>query len=293
VVRVWKEIGSDHVTLVSAGLAMYALLAVFPGLAAAVSLYGMFATPRDVISHMQAFAGVLPPGTWEIFSQQLQSVAGHQPHTLTIAAMTGLAIALWGAKSGMSSLMTATNIAYTEDEKRGFFRQLLVSLLFTIVAIVGFLVVLLLGVAIPLVLQVLGTQSWLQVVIGALRWALLWMIAVLGLALIYRYAPARHRARWQWVSWGSVIAATLWLLGSLAFAFYVRTFGTYGKTYGALGGVVVLLMWFYLSSFFVVLGAEINAEMERQTRRDTTEGPEAPLGRRGAYAADTVGPPAQ
>jgi membrane protein len=288
--RVWEQIGSDHVTLVAAGLAMYALLAVFPGLAAAIALYGIFATPADVIEHMESFAAVLPPGTWEIFSRQLQTVAQNTQGSLTTAAGIGLLIALWGARAGMAALMVATNIAYSEPEKRSFVKQVLLSLLFTIAAIAGFLIVLAIGVAIPVALEVLGTRPWVQVVIGVLRWIVLWLMAVTGLAIVYRYAPAREPARWAWVTWGSAIAATLWLLASLGFAFYVRSFATYGQTYGALGGVIALLMWFYITSFTIVLGAEINAEMERQTRRDTTEGPEAPLGQRGAYAADTVGP---
>jgi membrane protein len=293
--RVKNEIGSDHVTLVSAGLAMYALLAVFPGLAAAVSIYGLFATPADVVEHMKTFAGVLPPGTWELFADQLQALTRERSGSLSAAALVGIGVALWSARSGMASLMTAANIAYSESEKRSFVKQVLLSLLFTLVAIAGFLFALTIGVAIPVALAVLGTQSWIQIVVAIARWGLLWILTVLSLAALYRYGPARQRARWRWVSWGSVIAATLWLTVSVLFAVYVRTFGTYGQTYGALAAVVVLLLWFYLSSFVIVLGAEINAEMERQTLRDTTEGPEAPLGRRGAYAADTVGPtpPAQ
>src|SRR3954468_2445303 len=141
-VRVKTEIGSDHVTLVSAGLAMYALLAVFPGLAAAVAIYGLFASPAQVLEHMQAFSGILPPGTWDIFKTQLQTVASQAQGSLTVAAASGLLIALWGARSGMASLMVATNIAYAETEKRGFFRQIFLSLLFTVAAIVGFLVAL-------------------------------------------------------------------------------------------------------------------------------------------------------
>lgn len=288
--RVWAEIGSDHVTLVSAGLAMYALLAVFPGLAAAVAIYGIFASPAQVLEHMQAFSGILPPGTWDIFKTQLQTISSQAQGSLTLAAASGLLIALWGARSGMASLVVATNIAYAEAEKRGFVHQILLSLLFTIAALVGFLIALALGVVLPVALKVLGTSTWVQWLSGALRWTLLWAISVLALSVLYRYAPSRQRARWHWVTWGSAIAATLWILGSALFAWYVGSFASYGKTYGALGGVIALLMWFYLSSFTIVLGAEINSEMERQTKRDTTEGPEAPLGQRGAYAADTVGP---
>jgi membrane protein len=289
--RVKSEIGSDHVTLVSAGLAMYALLAVFPGLAAAVAIYGLFASPATVVEHMQTFSDLLPPGTWELFSRQLQSVAGQAQSSLSFAALTGVLVALWSARSGMSSLMVATNIAYAEAEKRGFIKQTLLSLVFTLAAILGFLTVLALGVIVPLALKVLGTHEWVQWFVGALRWLALWLVAVLGLSVLYRYAPSRERARWRWVTWGSAIAATLWILISVAFAFYVGKFASYGKTYGALSGVVALLMWFYVSSFTVVLGAEINAEMERQTKRDTTDGPEVPMGQRRAFAADTLGPP--
>ena len=290
--RVWHEIGSDHVSMVAAGLAMYALLAVFPGLAAAVAVYGIFASPAQVVEHMQAFSSILPPGTWEIFKTQLQTLTGQNDGSLTIAAIGGLLIALWGAKAGMSALMVATNIAYAEAEKRGFFRETFVSLIFTVAAILGFLLVLSIGVVLPVALEVFGTSNWVQILAGVARWIVLWLMAALGLAVLYRYAPSRERARWRWVMWGSAIAATLWILVSAGFAWYVGSFASYGKTYGALGGVIALLMWFYLSSFTVVIGAEINAEMERQTARDTTEGPEAPLGRRGAYAADTVGPTA-
>ena len=290
--RVVKRLGSDNVTLVAAGLAMYALLSVFPGLTAAVSVYGMFASPQDVLKQMSVFQGVLPPGVMDIFNTELKTLAGHQQSTLSVAAFLGIVLALWSARSAMSALMTATNIAYGEREKRNFFIQVLLSLVLTLGAIGGFLATLLLGVVIPLALKVLGTSTWAQWVLDGLQWALLWVFGVLGLAFVYRYAPARQPARWRWLTWGSAIAAALWLVASALFALYVQAFANYGKTYGALGGVVALLMWFYLSGIIVVLGAEINAEMERQTKRDTTEGVPAPMGQRGAYAADTIGPEA-
>jgi len=290
--RIAKRLASDNVTLVAGGVAMYTLLSVFPGLAAAVSVYGIFASPGDVIKHLNVFSGVLPPGVLDIFNTQLQNLARHQQSTLSIAAALGVVIALWSARSAMSALMSATNIAYGEREKRHFIVQALISLALTAGAIVGFLGTLLLAVAVPLGLKVLGASEWVQWTIAVLRWVVLWLAAIVGLACLYRYAPARQPARWRWLTWGSAIAATLWLAMSVLFAVYVRNFANYGKTYGALGGVIALLMWFYLSSILVVLGAEINAEMERQTKKDTTEGPEAPMGQRGAYAADTVGPSA-
>jgi membrane protein len=271
---------------------MYALLSVFPALGVAVSIYGMFASPADAIRHMSVFSGVLPPGVWQMLSSQLQTLTARQQSTLSIGAVAGLLIALWGARSAMSAFMTATNIAYREREKRKFLVQVLVSLVLTAAGVVGFLLTIALGIAIPLALKIMGTATWVQWLADGFQWALLWLFAVVGMAFVYRYAPARQPARWAWVTWGSVIAASLWLGASALFAIYVRSFANYGKTYGALGGVIALLMWFYISSLLVVLGAEINAEMERQTRKDTTEGPEAPMGERGAYAADTVGPTA-
>jgi membrane protein len=292
VLRVRGDLSRDNVSLVAGGLAMYALLSVFPALAAAVSFYGLLFSPADVIKQMSAFSGVLPPGVWDIFNNQLQDVARHQTGTLTIAATLAALVALSSARSGMASLMQAANIAYQEREKRGWFRQLITSMVFTLAAILGFILMLLLGVAVPLALNTLTSSTWAQGIVVIARWGLLWAFAVFALAAIYRFAPAREHARWRWVTWGSVVAATLWLAGSVLFAYYVRTLGSYARMYGALGGVVVLLMWFYLSSFFIVLGAVINAEMERQTRRDTTEGGEAPMGQRGAFVADTVGPSA-
>jgi membrane protein len=290
--RAVKRFSDDNITLIAGGLAMYGLLSVFPALAAMVSIYGIFATPGDVINQMSAFAGVLPPGVWQIFNTELQSITKTEQSTLTVAALLSLVVALWSARAAMSSLMTATNIAYREREKRGFIKTTLLALAFTVGAILGFLVMLTLGVAIPLALSAFGAGEWSKAAISVLRGALLWVVLVLGLAVVYRYAPAREHARWRWVTPGSIFAATMCLLASALFAFYVTNFAGYAKTYGALGGVVVLLMWFYICSVVVLMGAEMNAEMERQTVKDTTDLGDAPLGQRGAFAADTVGPPA-
>jgi membrane protein len=268
--RLSEKLRQHNVALLAGGIAMYGLLSVFPGLAAAVSIYGLFATPGSVIRHMKVFAGVLPPGVWDIFSAQLNNVAAHDHGTLTIAAVVGLLFALWSARLTMSALMTATNIAYERPEKRGFFFQMLTSLALTLGVIIGFLAMLLLGVIVPLTLAVLGGSPPVDVTVNVLRWAMLWGFAVLGLNIVYYFAPARERGRWHWISWGSAIAATLWLTVSGLFAFYVRTFSGYDRTYGALAGVFVLLMWFYLLSLFVILGAEINATLERPWRLPRT-----------------------
>jgi membrane protein len=287
--RVKNELAQDNVSLIASGLALYALLAAFPALGAAVSIYGLFASPGEIAQQMQQFATFLPADASQILEQQLQELSAHNDNTLGVGVALGVILALWSARKGMVALMTATNVAYGEKEERGFFKQILVSLAFTLGAVVGFLVVLLLGVAVPLVLEALPLGPATEVSILVLRWAVLWLIAVSGLAIVYRYAPDRKEAKWRWVTWGSAISATLWLIGSALFAVYVRNSGSYGETYGALGGVVVLLMWFYLSGYIIILGAEINSEMERQTVEDTTTGGGVPMGQRGAHAADTVG----
>lgn len=287
--RVKTEIGHDNVSLIAAGLALYGLLAAFPALAATVSLYGLFASPEQIAAQIQGIAGVLPQQVSDILQTALQDIASRRDQTLGFGAFVGILVALWSARKGVAALMTATTIAYDEEEQRGFFRKLFVSFTFTIGAVLGFVVVVLLAVAAPVAMQAVGLGSAVLAALAVLRWVVLWLLIVLALAVVYRFGPDRNRPKWRWVSWGSAIAATLWLVGSLLFSLYVRNFGSYGETYGALGGVVVLLLWFYLSGYAVVLGAEINSEIEHQTGRDSTRGPEKPMGRRGAYVADTLG----
>lgn len=290
--RVIRRLRDDRVALAAAALAMYALMAVFPGLAVLVSIYGAFTSPGDVMRHMSAFAGLLPPGVWDMIARQLQGITRQGQTTLTLAASLGLATALWSTRSAMSSLMTATNIAYREREKRGWIRQILVSVALTLGALLGFIAVLVLGIAVPVALQVLGMSASIRWAALAVRLAILWCLAVTGLAVVYRYAPARERAQWRWVTWGSAVAATLWFGATAVFSYYVHAFGSFGRSYGALGGAVVMLIWFYISGYIAIIGGLVNAEMERQTRKDSTIRGGAPLGKRGAFAADTVGPKA-
>jgi len=287
--RVWQKLGDDNVSLVAAGVALNTLLAVFPAMAVLASLYGMFASPAQVAKEIAPFYGILPHDAAAIIQAQLTALARPHGQTLGIAAVVSLILSIYYSSQGVSSLMSATNIAYSEGERRGFIMRLLIALGFALGAVVGFVLMLLLTVAVPLGLQRLPLPSFVDQAALALRWILLWLFAALGLAIVYRYAPSRQNPRWRWVSWGSVVAATLWLLSSVLFSLYVRDFGSYGKTYGALGGVIVLIMWFYLQSFAIVIGAEFNAETEHQTAVDTTRGPPAPMGQRGAYMADTLG----
>lgn len=287
--RVLRRISADNVTLVSAGIAFNAMFAMFPALILLMSIYGMFASPADVANQLKPFFTLLPGDSVKLLQVQLQSLAGHANGTLTIGAAVSLAVTLWSSTQGVSALTSAMNIAYHEPEKRGFFKLSAIAIAFTIGALVGFLVLLGLAVAVPYVLTMLPLGPIGKDIALALRWILLWGFAAFALAVVYRYAPSRENPRWHWVTWGSTAAATLWLIGSILFGLYTQNFGSYGKTYGALGGVMLLLMWFYLGAFAVLLGAELNAEMEHQTAVDTTTGPSRPMGERGAYVADTVG----
>ena len=291
ILRVKDQIAADNVSILAAGLALYSLLAIFPALAAVVLVYGLVSSPAQIVDQLRSFQGLLPPEGLAILEQQLRTLASQQDETLGIGLVIAVLIALWSARKGMVALMTAANIAYNERERRGFFRRLSVSLGFTVGAVFAFIVVVVLGVAVPVALSYLPLGRAAEGVLLVLRWILLWVIAFFGLTVVYRFAPARRVAQWPWVRWGSILAATLWLAGSLLFALYIRKFGdSYGETYGALGGVVVMLLWLLFTAYVVILGAELNSEMERQTRCDTTVGPERPMGERGAYSADTIGP---
>jgi membrane protein len=287
--RVGHKFGEDNISLIASGVTLNTVLAVFPAMAVLASVYGMFASPAEVAKEISPFYGILPHDVASIIQTQLQALARPRNQTLGIGAIVSFIVTIYYASQGVSALMSATNIAYTERERRGFLQLILVAAAFAMGAVVGFVLMLLLTIAVPLALKHFPLPHLMDRVALALRWVLLWVFAALGLAIVYRYAPSRQNAQWRWVSWGSVIAATLCLASSFLFSLYVRDFGSYGRTYGALGGVIVLIMWFYLQSFAIVIGAEVNAEMEHQTAVDTTDGPPAPMGKRGAYVADTLG----
>lgn len=287
--RVYGRIGEDNLSLVAAGIAFYGLLALFPALAAAVSIYGLVSDPAQVEQQFGAVGGVLPQEAQGLVAGQLHRIASTSSQALGWGLFGGLALALWSAAAGVKALMTALNVTYDEPERRGFLRFNATALLLTLGAIVFALISLALIVALPALLGNLGLGEVARVAVSALRWPLLAAAVLVGLAVLYRYGPSRDRARWQWVSGGAAIATVLWLVVSGLFSFYVSNFAGYNETYGSLGAVVILLMWFYLTAFIVLLGGALNAEMEHQTRQDTTEGESRPMGERGARMADTVG----
>jgi membrane protein len=265
------------------------LLALFPGLAALVSLYGLVFDANQIERQVAALSGLLPGQTQDLLSQELHSLVQASGGALGFAALVGLVLALWSASRGMSGLITAVNIAYEEKERRGFFKFNLIALALTLGLVVGGIVAIALVAVLPAVARLLAVGSVTKWLLLLAQWPLLIVLVMLGLAILYRYAPDRDKPQWRWVSPGAIAATILWIIGSAAFTVYVANFNSYDKTYGSLGGVVILLTWLYLSALMVLLGAVVNAQAERQTRKDSTEGSPRALGQRDARAADTVG----
>ena len=208
---------------------------------------------------------------------------------MAVAAIVGLLLALWSASRGMSGLITAINIAYEEKERRSFLRFNLIALGLTLGVVVGGVLAIALIAILPAAVQLLAVGSATKWLLLLVQWPLLIVLVMVGLALLYRFGPDRDKPQWRWVTPGAIAATVLWIVASIGFTFYVANFNSYNKTYGSLGGVVILLTWLYLSALAVLLGAVINAQSERQTRKDSTEGAPRAMGRRGAHAADTLG----
>lgn len=295
-VRGWRQVlrrtmqasQRDNVTLLAAGVAFYGFLALFPALIALVTLVGLIADPGQITQQVQSFTGGLPPASSQLISDQLQTITQSSGGALTIGLVISLLAALWSASSGTSSVMTAVNIAYEEKETRGFVKLRGIALLLTLGTVVFLVVTLALIAVVPVVLQAVPLGPLGTLLAEVLRWVLLIALIMVGLAVLYRVAPDRNPPKFRWVSVGSVVAALLWLLGSAGFSLYVNYFGNYNKTYGALAGVIVLLLWFFLTSYIVLLGAEINAQAEYHTGRDSTIGEPRPMGQRNAVVADSM-----
>lgn len=287
--RTWKESSEDNVGIVAAGVAFYGFLALVPLLGAIVLTYGMFASPETVVRHAQSLTGMLPAQVAELIAQQLMNVVNTSGGKKGFGLLLALAVALWGARNAAGSVITALNIAYEEEEKRGFIKVTLLALGMTVAAVV--LAVLAGGAT--AVLSALHTLVPGTGPVGLFIWKLLTYVLLAGAAAaaaatLYRYGPSRDRAKWTWLTPGSIFFAVAWIVLTLGFGFYVSNFGNYGATYGSLSAVVVLLTWLYLSSYVLLFGAEFNSEVEHQTTKDTTKGPDRPMGARGAWSADHV-----
>jgi membrane protein len=287
--RTYEEIGEDRLLAVAAGVVFYGLLALFPAVTAIVSMYGLFADASTINQHLSLLSGVLPGGGVGIVEEQINRIVSKGDAKLGFGFIFGLGLAIWSANAGMKAIIDALNVVYDETEKRGFIKLNLVSLSLTLGAILSLLAAIAAVVVIPLVLSWVGLGNFTEMLIRVLRWPALLLLVLLGLAILYRFGPSRQQPQWKWISPGSLVAAVLWLAGSGLLSWYLANFANYDQTYGSLGAAIGLMMWMWMSVIVILLGAELNAETEHQTARDTTVGARKPLGARGAAMADTVG----
>lgn len=287
--RVKGELKEDQVPLLSAGVAFFMLLALFPALAAVISIYGLVADPAEVSQQVENATSALPESAQTLITDQLEGVA-EADSGLGFALIGGVLAALWTASSGVKHLIEAINAAYDERETRGFFKLRGLALALTVGAVLFAAV----AIGVIGVLPVLADQLPLgdvgQILVQVASYVGLAVGFALCLAVLYRYAPDRDQPRWQWVSWGAVVATVVWIVASIGFSVYVTNFGSYGETYGSLGAVIVLMLWLVITAFAVILGAELNSELEAQTAEDSTRGEPRPMGERDAVKADNVAP---
>jgi membrane protein len=291
-VRTTKEAKGDGVPLLAAGVAFYALLSLAPALTALSGVYGLVADPAEAVGHVRDLLAAAPREVRELVQEQLTAAAERDRGEAIVAIVFGTLLALWSASSGVRHLIAAINTAYDEEETRGFLKVRGLALVLALSGVLFLAVAVGVIAFLPAALADTALGDPTRIAIGVLRWPALALAMVVALGLLYRVAPDRDDARWRWVGLGSVIATILWLVGSALFSVYAANFGKYEDTYGALGGVVVVMLWLFLTAYVIILGAELNAESERQTAKDTTTGCRRPLGARDAEAADTLGPTA-
>lgn len=266
--RVKTKLVKNHVSIVAAGVAFFGLLAVFPAITALISIAGLVLDPATIETQLASLADVLPQDAAEIIKSQAAKVVSGAGTGLGLAALGGLLVSLYSASKGTKSLMEGMNIAYGETEDRSFLEVNLVALALTLFLILGFVGAIVAVMAAPALIAAIGLPEGVETLVTYGRWPMLAVFAIIGLAVIYRYAPSRHTPAWRWVSVGAVVATLVWLLGSFAFSVYVSNFGVYNETYGTLAGLIILLVWLWLSGFVVLLGAELNSEIEHQSAAD-------------------------
>jgi len=286
--RVYEEIGDDRVTLVAAGVTYYLLLAIVPGLAAFVSLYGLFADPATVSDHLAQLRAFIPGGGMDVLETQLKRLASKGDTTLGLSLVISFAVSLWSANAGVKSLFEAMNVAYDERESRSFIKLNAISLSFTLSLIVAALLMIGLAVVLPILLGYLGLGTGLEWLIAGLSLLLMIVVLSLGLAALYRWGPDRANAKWRWITPGAILTLVVTTIVSLLFSWYAANFGSYDATYGSLGALIGFMTWIWLTMIILIVGGELNSEMEHQTARDTTTGAPQPLGQRGATMADRV-----
>ena len=287
--RTYDELGDDNLGVVAAGVAFYTMLSIFPLLGAAVATYGLFTDRVTAEEHISRLYTYLPDSAASTISERVHTLVETDGRTLSFGLFTSLFFALFSGSRGVDALFTGIHIAYDEQRSRPWWQQRLLAAGLTILGFFGGILSLFLVAGAPSLFDWLHLGGAKRIVGEIFRFVLLLAGMSVGLAVLYRYGPKRARAKWRWLAPGAVGASVLWLLGSYGFSFYVARWGSYQSSYGAVGGVVVLMIWMWISAFAVLLGAELNAEVEAQTRYDTTEGSAKPMGSRNAVKADVLG----
>ncbi len=250
----------------AASVTYYALMAIFPALAALVAVYSVFGDPAAIDTQLQSLGAILPGGALQIVGDQIKALTAQPAASISIAFFGGLIVALWSASSGVKALFDALNILYDEPERRGFVKLAAIALLFTIGGGVFLVLALSATVAVPAAINLLGFPHSLALALSLARWVILVFAAELAFAVIYRFGPDRRHPRWRWISWGSAVACLLWLLVSAAFSWYAANFGHFNATYGSLGAVIGLMTWLWLSFAIVLVGAQIDAVLDHRDR---------------------------
>jgi membrane protein len=285
----WRLIGAffgDRLPTVAGGIAYSILLSIFPAVAAFVSLYGLLADVQTARDQLEAMRGVLPPDVVTILGDQMTRVASADKGGLTLGFLLGLLVALWSVMGGIKAMFQGLNVAYHETERRNLIRVNLLALLFTLGGMLFVSVVLGAVIVTPVAFTILGVSGDS---LGLLRWPVLLGLNVFALSILYRFGPSRRHPKWRWVTWGGVFASLLWLVASILYSWYLANLANFQATYGSLGAFMGFLVWIWLSALVVLIGAELNAQMEHQTLKDTTISDDRPMGERGAVVADTMG----
>jgi membrane protein len=280
---------SDRLLSIAGGVSFFILLAIFPAITALISAYALLFNASTVINNLSLLNDVVPGNVLSIVHEQAARIASNSSGALSIGIIAGILVSLWSAMSGIKAVIDALNVIYEQKEDRTFLKLNLVALVFTLAGFAAFLLAIAAIVVLPLILSPIGLGTLTEALTRIARWPVLLVVLLSCLAVLYRYGPDRRAARWQWVTVGSVFAAVTWIVASFLFSWYLASFANYNATYGSLGAVVGLMIWLWISTIVVLLGAELNAEIEHQTARDSTVGDEKPLGARGAVMADTVG----
>jgi membrane protein len=286
--RAWAENSADNMPIIAGGVAFFGFLSIFPALLALLSIYGLVASPATVARQVEELSAQLPRSAATLIETQLNAIVTNDGGALTLGLVVSILGALWSVSGGVGNLITAVNIAYDEVEARNFVKLRATSLALTLGAIVFVLLTFGLVAIVPQVIESLPLGIVGTILAQVARWALLLTVFAGSLAVLYRVAPDRDSPKFSWVSLGAVVVTVIWALVSIGFALYVDNFGSYDKTYGAIAGVIVLMLWLYITCYLILLGAEINSETEHQTAHDTTTGDAEPMGERNATMADTL-----